>query len=115
VLIELFQIQSRKTLFSLIRTCHQFRDLFTPLEHRRFEFTLSAVPTSQLRRKRLPPCLLYTRKFEVFLERFGKGECAYSQALNDDYAFLVVQMLKEMPNIRTFRFENTLALHAFLD
>lgn len=115
VLIELFQIQSRKALFLLIRTCRQFRDLFTPLLHRRFEFTLSAVPTSQLRRKRLPPLLRYTQEFEVFLERLGKGECAYSEALNDDYAFLVIQMLKEMPNLRAFRFENTLHFDAFPD
>jgi hypothetical protein len=102
------QIQGQDTLLALITTCRTFHDVFSPLLRRRFAFNLTAIPTSQLRRKALPTGLQYTRELEVLLEEF-RGKTAllgeYDESLSDDYVSLVIRMLKEMKNLQSFRFD----------
>jgi hypothetical protein len=91
-----------------------------PFLRRRFFLQLSNVPISKLRRKSLPTGLRHTRKFEVFLEDFrdcgvgGQYGSTYNVNHSDLYASFIIRILKEMANLRAFRFEMTffgLAMH----
>lgn len=104
---DLFQIHSQDAIRALITTCRTFYKVFFPFLRRRFAFNLTAIPTSQLRRKALPTGLGNTLTFEVLLKEFqdNKGLLGeYDESFKDDYASLVVRMLKEMGNLQSFRF-----------
>jgi anaerobic ribonucleoside-triphosphate reductase len=105
---DAIQIQSQDTILALITTCRTFQDVFSPFLRHKFSFNLTAVPTVKLRRKALPTGLQNTQEFEVLLEEFERNKEAletYHESQNGDYASLVVRMLKEMTNLKSFRFD----------
>jgi hypothetical protein len=104
---DAIQIQSQDTILALITTCRTFHDVFSPFLRRKFGFNLTAVPTVQLRRKALPTSLQNTQEFEVLLKEFegNKALWTYHESQNGDYTSLVVRMLKEMTNLKSFRFD----------
>jgi hypothetical protein len=105
---DAIQIQCQDTILALITTCRTFHDVFSPFLRRKFGFKLTAVPTVKLHRKALPTGLQNTQEFEVLLEEFERNKEAletYHESQNGDYASLVVRMLKEMTNLKSFRFD----------
>ncbi len=105
---DAIQIQSQDTILALITTCRTFLDVFSPFLRRKFGFKLTAVPTFKLRRKALPTGLQNTQEFEVLLEEIEGNKDAlgtYHESQNSDYTSLVVRMLKEMTNLKSFRFD----------
>jgi len=103
------QIRSPQTLQALVRTCHAFRDIFTPFLYNIWRLELANYSPSALVRKSLslPTGLCHTRDLEIMIAEFrftGFRENPYDTWMNGSYATCIAKILKEMTNIRSFRY-----------
>ena len=94
------QIRSQETILSLLTTCRAFRDLFAPLVRRRWAFTLTAIPISELPKAPLPTGLRFTRHLEVKLDTLrnsdgvGRYDQRHVEKRNDAYGLFMVRVLR---------------------
>lgn len=63
---------------------------------------LDRCPVLGLAQKALPPGLSHSKDLEFRLREFSESK--YEVSLNIDLAAFVTRILKEMPNIQTFRY-----------
>jgi hypothetical protein len=100
---KFFQIQCQTTLKALVQTSRAFRDIFSPILHVRRIVYLNRCPVSGLAQKALPPGLLHARDLEIRVEDFSETRINYDVSMNIHLIAFVTRMIKDMPNIQSFR------------
>jgi len=88
-----------------VLVCRAFRDVFTPVLHASRSIILSQCPARTLgfRRKPLPSFLEHTKHFEVVFHEFSEAKLHYKTGDNRAFAGFVARILREMPNLQSFR------------
>jgi hypothetical protein len=92
----------KKTLHSLVKVCSEFREIFEPLRYIDYTIDLNVTLSSELGDQLIPQAFTYIRKFEVHTSRGIKSP--YKVGVNANYAGYVTKCIKQMSNLRSFRY-----------
>lgn len=100
------QIMDKRTLQALVSTCRSFRDIFTPALNSQRVIRLHERSPTEWLADSLPANIEYTKDFQVMVHEFMRG---YEEDMNDDYASHVSRMVKAMPRLRSFLWDDCAA------
>lgn len=89
-------------------TCRIFRDIYSPFLYAELRYNLHKLNPVRPRYIELPPGVAHIKHLSVAVEEFGderrSGVKYDAKSMNDNYARYLARLIKEIPNLLSFRY-----------